>query len=113
MNKNRPKFVQFACDWQPLGYNLHETGGHSVTRQETSRQEVYKRPSLHPNYIFYHYQVQILNHASDYSSDGPWILSLENELALHMNDKVDRKQILHPVAASCVQSRQFFVRTII
>ncbi len=27
-----------------LGYNLHVTGGHSITRQETSRQEVCKRP---------------------------------------------------------------------
>jgi hypothetical protein len=33
--------VQFACDWWPL-----------VTKQETSRQEVCKRPSLHHNYIF-------------------------------------------------------------
>jgi hypothetical protein len=33
--------VQFACNWRPLG-----------TRQEKSRQEVYKRPSLHHTYIF-------------------------------------------------------------
>ncbi len=48
---NRPKF---ACDWRPLGYNLHATGSHSVTRQDTSRQELCKRPSLHRtgNYIF-------------------------------------------------------------
>ncbi len=32
--------------------NLHAIGGHSVTRQETSRQEVCKRTSLHHNYIF-------------------------------------------------------------
>jgi hypothetical protein len=23
--------VQFACNWRPLRYNLHETGGHSGT----------------------------------------------------------------------------------
>ncbi len=22
-------WVQFACDWRSLGYNLHATGGHS------------------------------------------------------------------------------------
>jgi hypothetical protein len=22
--------VQFACDWRPLGYNLHATGGHPI-----------------------------------------------------------------------------------
>jgi hypothetical protein len=38
-------WVQFACDWRPLSYNLHATGGHSATRQETSRQEACKRPS--------------------------------------------------------------------
>ncbi len=42
---------QFACNWWPLRNNLHATGGHSVTRQETSRQEVCKKPSLHHNYI--------------------------------------------------------------
>jgi hypothetical protein len=35
-----------------IGRNLHATGGHSVTRQETSRQEVCKRPSLHHYYFF-------------------------------------------------------------
>jgi hypothetical protein len=35
--------LQFACDWWPLSYNLHVTGGHSATRQETSRQEVCKK----------------------------------------------------------------------
>jgi hypothetical protein len=44
--------VQFACDWRPLGYNLHASGGHSGTRKETSRQVVCRRPSLHHNYIF-------------------------------------------------------------
>ncbi len=39
-------------------------------------------------------------HASDYSADGPWIFGLENALV--------RKQILQALAASCVQSRQFF-----
>ncbi len=45
-------WVQFACNWRPLGYNLYVTGCHSVTRQETCRQEVCKRPSLHHIYIF-------------------------------------------------------------
>jgi hypothetical protein len=76
--------VQLACDWRPLRNNLHATGGHSVTRQETSRQEVCKRPSLHHNYIFYHWQVHILDHASDYSADGRWIFGLENALVLWM-----------------------------
>ncbi len=45
--------VQFACDWRPLRYNLHmvRLAGHSVIRQETSWQEMCKRPSLHHNYI--------------------------------------------------------------
>jgi hypothetical protein len=34
--------VQFASDWRPLGYQTIET----------STQEVCKRPSLHPYYIF-------------------------------------------------------------
>jgi hypothetical protein len=59
---------------------LHATGGHSVTRQEASRQEVCKRPSLHHNYIFFHWQAHILDHASDYSADGPWIFGWENAL---------------------------------
>jgi hypothetical protein len=72
--------VQFACDWLPLGYNLNATGSHLVTRQDTSRQEVCKRPSLHHNYIFLHWQVHILDNASDFSADGPWIFGLENAL---------------------------------
>jgi hypothetical protein len=45
-------WVQFARDWRPLGYHFQAIGGHSVTRQETSRQEGCKRPFLHQNYIF-------------------------------------------------------------
>ncbi len=33
-------------------FHVHATGGHLVTRQEASKQEVCKRPSLHHNYIF-------------------------------------------------------------
>ncbi len=79
--------VQFACDWRPLGYNLHATDGHWVTRQETSRQVVCKRPSLHHNYICYHQLVHILDHASGYLADGPWIFGLENALVLWMTTK--------------------------
>jgi hypothetical protein len=91
-----------ACNMNKIGRTLHATGGHvgticmrlavtrvptgghSVTRQETSRQDVCNRPSLHHNYIFYHYQVHILDYASDYSADGPLIFGLENELVLWM-----------------------------
>ncbi len=36
-------WVQFACDWLPLGYNLHATGGHSGTiymRLAASRMQI-------------------------------------------------------------------------
>jgi hypothetical protein len=50
--------VQFACDWRPLRYNLHATGGHSGT--------------------------------------------------IYMRLATSRIQTLHALAASCMQSRQFF-----
>jgi hypothetical protein len=74
--------VQYACDWRLLRYTLHGTGGHSVTRQETSRQEVCKRPSLHHSFIIGKSTFSM--HASDYSADGPWIFDLENALELWM-----------------------------
>jgi hypothetical protein len=97
---NRPKFfmrlaatrASFACDWRPLGYNLHATGGHSVTRQETSRQEVCKRLSLHYNCIF-------LALASDYSADGPLDIWFGKCVGT-MDGKATRKQILHALGAS-------------
>jgi hypothetical protein len=52
--------VQFACDWRPLGYNLHATGGHPI----------------------------------------------------YMRLAASRMQTLHALAASCVQSRQFFASTL-
>ncbi len=54
--------VQFACAWQPLGYNLYATGGHSST--------IYVRLAS------------------------------------------SRMQTLHALAASYVQSRQFFASTL-
>jgi hypothetical protein len=40
--------MRILADFIQVAY---ATGGHSVTRQETNRQEVCKRPSLHHNYI--------------------------------------------------------------
>ncbi len=105
--------VQFASDWRPLGYNLHATGGHSVTRQETSRQEVCKRLSLHHNYIF-----SAL--ASPHSQPCFWLFSwlwqpLDiwfGKCAGTMDDKATRKQKLHALVASCVQSLQFIASTL-
>jgi hypothetical protein len=106
------KRVQFACDWRPLGYHLHAIGGHSVTRQETSRQEGCKRLFLHQNYIFFSIDKSTsLTHASDYSADSHCIFGLENAL-VHMDEIAARKQILHALAASCLQSRQFFASTL-
>ncbi len=101
--------VQFACDWRPLGYNLLVTGGYWVTRQETSRQVVCKRPSLHHNYI-------CLASASPYPwPKRPcfWLFSWWPldiwfaKCAGTMDDKATQKQILHVLVASCVQSRQY------
>ncbi len=50
---NLPEWPPVACNINKIGGNLHATGGHLVTRQETSRQEVCKRPSLHHYYIFF------------------------------------------------------------
>ncbi len=94
--------VQFACNCRPLGYNLHATGGHSVTRQETSRQEVCKRPPLHHNYIF-------LSLGSPHPRPCFWLFSWRpldiwfGNCAGTMDDKATQKQILHALAASCVQ----------
>jgi hypothetical protein len=55
-------WVQFACDWWPLGYNLYATGSHSGT--------------------------------------------------IYMRLAASIMQTLHALAASCVQSRQFFARTL-
>ncbi len=74
--------------------NLHATGGHlgticmrlagghsgNICMGLAITQEVYKRPSLHHNYIFFASSM----HASDYSVDGPWIFDLENVLVLSM-----------------------------
>ncbi len=102
--------LQFACDWRPLRYNLHATGGHSVTRQETSRQEACKRPPLHHNYIFWHWQVHILDacfRLFSWRSLDTWF----GKCSGTMDDIATQKQILHALAASCVQSRQFFAST--
>jgi hypothetical protein len=101
--------VQFACDWRPLRYNLHATGSHSVTRQETSRQEVCKRPSLHHIYIFLalaspHPRRMLPN----FQPLDIWF----GKCAGTMDDIATRKQILHALAASCVQSRTFFASTL-
>ncbi len=103
--------VQFACDWRQLGYNLNATGGHSVTRQDTSRQEMCKRPSLHHNYIF-------LALASPHPRPCFLLFSLRpldiwfGKCADIMDDKATWKQILQALVASYVQSHQFFARTL-
>ncbi len=43
-------------------------------------------------------------HASDFSADSPWIF--------HLDDTATQKQILHALAASYMQSRQFFASTL-
>jgi hypothetical protein len=54
--------VQFACDWQPLGSNLHATGSHLGT--------------------------------------------------IHMRLAASRIPTFYALAASCMQSRPFFARTL-
>jgi hypothetical protein len=52
--------IQFVCDWRPLRYNLHVTGGHPVTRQETSSKRCVKGRLYIIIISFYHWQVHIL-----------------------------------------------------
>jgi hypothetical protein len=55
-------WVQFACDWQPLGYNFHATGSHAGK--------------------------------------------------IYMRLAASRRQTLHALAASGLQSNQFFASTL-
>ncbi len=71
-----------ACNMNTVGRNLHATGSHVGTRQEASRQRYVKGHLYIIIIFFYHWQVHILDHASDYSADGPWIFGLENALVL-------------------------------
>jgi hypothetical protein len=103
MNKNP---LKFASDWRPFRYNLHASGSHSVTRQETSRQEVCKRPSLHHSYTF-------LALASPHPAACFLLFSWQSldicfgKCAGTLDDIATRKQILHALMASCVRSRSF------
>ncbi len=47
-------------------------------------------------------------HASNFSADSPWIIVLENALVLYYGWHNHTEAILHALAASCLQSRQFF-----
>jgi hypothetical protein len=82
---------------------LHATGGHLVSRQETSRQEVCKKLNLHHNYIFSIGKSTSSAHASDYLPDEPWF----GNCAGTMDDIARQKKIMHTLAVSCLQSRQF------
>ncbi len=103
--------VQFTCNWRPLRYNLHATGGHSVSRQETSRQEVRKRPSLYIIIIFF---------SIGKSTSSTMLLTIQLtalgylvwKMRWYYGDKATWKQILHALASSCVQSCQFFASTL-
>ncbi len=110
-------FLHVPCDWRPRGYNLNVTVATRVqvacdwwslvTRQETSRQEVFKRPSLHHYYI-------VLALASPHPRRMlPTIRYLVWKMRWYYGWHIaTRKQILHALAASCVQSRQCFASTL-
>jgi hypothetical protein len=113
-----PAWQPVACNMNKIGRNLHATGGHAgticmrlaATRLQDKRQADKRcvKGHLYITIIFlYHWQIHILHHASNYSADGSWDIWFV-KCAGTMNDKATQKQILHVLAASCVQSRQFF-----
>jgi hypothetical protein len=91
-----------------IGRNLHATGGHAATicmRQAATRLQDKRQADKRC------VKVHILGHASEYSTDGPFFIWF-GKCAGTMDDKAIWNQILHMLAASCVQSRLFFSSTL-
>ncbi len=120
-------------DWRPRGYNLHATNGHSGTifmrlaatrvhfacewwplgykTRDKQTRSVKGRLYIIIMFFFYHWHVYILDACF-------WLYSWQpldiwfGKCAGIMDDIATRKQILHALAASCAQSRQFFASTL-
>jgi hypothetical protein len=95
--------IQFACKWRPLGYKTRDKRTRGV-------QKAVFRSHLS---IFSIDKSTSSTHASNFSADGPWIgFEVWKMHYGTMDDIATWKQILHVLAASCMQSRQFFASTL-
>jgi hypothetical protein len=86
-----PVWLPVPCNVNKIGRNLHATGDPVGTicmrlavagvQDKIQADKKCVKGRLYIIVIFFwHWQVHILDHASDYSADGPWIFSLENAL---------------------------------
>jgi hypothetical protein len=94
--------VQFACNWRPLGYKTRDKQTRGMQKADfTSYLYFFSIDKSTSSTMLPTFQLKAL-----------WLDWRFGKRTGTMDDIATRKQILHALSASCMQSRQFFASTL-